>query len=189
MKRYRHDLQALASIAVSLDYRSAAYDQSTESMFFSTDSQDSPNVNYNRYESKHVVELEMQLSEVLDVDNERQGILVTSSGMAAFSLVESYLLRHRLEPGDRVYLPRYLYFEAEEQLSRIPGIKVVHGRSETLEGMIAEIKEVRPKAIFADPMTNTLDLRMNDLPRLVKAVSEMNFGYRTGFVIDGTMVS
>ncbi|EKE27896.1 MAG: hypothetical protein ACD_3C00135G0004 [uncultured bacterium (gcode 4)] len=188
LQEYRSFLHLIMVIEMIFDYRSASYDQSLDSMFFSLESQDSPNVNYNRYESKYTSNLELQLSEILWINNEKNSVTVASSWMAAFNLIENYLVKYVLSPWDTLLVPNYIYFESEEQIKRLYWINFVKWDTYSTNEIISMILSHRPKVVFLDPMTNTLELNMIDIQKIIEQISNKT-DYKIHFVVDWTMVS
>ncbi len=188
LQDYRSFLHLIMIIEIMLDYRSASYEQSIDSMFFSLDSQDSPNVNYNRYESKYILNLENQLSDILWINNEKNSLIVTSSWMAAFNLIENYLVKYILSQWDTILVPNYIYFESEEQIKKLYWINFVKWDTYDTNEIITLILKNKPKVVFLDPMTNTLELNMIDIKTIIEKISR-KIDYKISFVIDWTMVS
>ena len=189
IQKYRSLLHVVQAMSLVLDWRSASYGQSVDTMFFNLNSQDNPSVNYNRYESDRLVSIEKQMAEVLGVDQNKTSVLLTSSGMAAYTLIESYLIRHVLNLGDKVYIPQYLYFETNEQISQINGIEVLHEDVYKVDEVIDTIKREKPKIVFLDPIINTVDLRMTDVYQVVDRVSKFELQYDMFIAIDGSLMS
>jgi cystathionine gamma-synthase len=184
--RYAANVTAAASAA--LDWCSPSYAQATVSQFFDTGAQDSPGVNYERYENMVCRHVEDQLREVLGLSPERHAVTATSSGMAAYALIEAFLLRHRLQPGDTVLLAPYLYFEAAEQLQSLASIRCVKASSYDVRELLDEVGRHRPRCLFADPIANTADQRLIDIPALVSGLAR-TAGDPITVVVDGTMTS
>lgn len=184
----RFGLATLAYVRGALEWRSAAFDQSMTVQFFDLRAQGSPPVNYERYDHHSVGRVEEQLLEVLGLAPDRHAVSATSSGVAAYTLVESFLLRERLRNGDRVLMAPYIYFEASEQLTTLPFVRVERAPGYAVEQIIADVVHYRPRVVFADPLTNTAEQRMIDLPELLARLRSVVLE-RTTVVIDGTMLS
>ncbi|MCP2097837.1 MULTISPECIES: pyridoxal-phosphate dependent enzyme [Actinosynnema] len=184
----RFGLATVAHVRGALEWCSPSYAQSRVAQFFDTGVQDSPTVNYERYESKSVQRVESQLMEVLDLRPDEHAVSVTSSGMAAYTLLESFLLRARLKAGDTVLRAPYVYFEADEQLAALPFLRFERAPRYSTEEIIAAVRAHRPRCLFIDPVANTAVQRMVDLPavldRLRSTVTEP-----ITVVVDGTMLS
>lgn len=189
LQKYRSLLHMVMASSMVLDWRSASYGQSWDTMFFASDSQGNPGVNYNRYESNRLTYVERQLSEVLGLDQRKTGLLVTSSGMAAYNVIETYLQRYVLKSGDTVLIPHYIYFETDEQISKLPNINIQRADTHDVVEICKLIKEKRPRVVFLDPLTNTVELRMTDIEAVIKKTTKEKFDDDIYFVIDGTMMS
>ncbi|MCR4342302.1 MAG: pyridoxal-phosphate dependent enzyme [Patescibacteria group bacterium] len=189
LQAYRSLLHMVMVSSMVLDWRSASYGQSWDTMFFALDSQGNPGVNYNRYESNQLISVERQLAEVLGLNQEEIGLLVTSSGMAAYNIIEAYLQRHVLKPGDTVLIPQYIYFETDEQISKLPNINIKRANTHDINEICNLIKKNKPKVVFLDPLTNTVELRLTDVGAVIKHISKENLKNDIYFVVDGTMMS
>ncbi|MEU8069039.1 PLP-dependent transferase [Micromonospora sp. NPDC049151] len=184
----RFGLATHSYVRGALEWRSAAFDQSVAVQFFDLRAQGSPIVNYERYEHDPVRRVEAQLLDVLGLSPERHSISATSSGVAAYTLVEAFLLRERLRNGDLVLMAPYIYFEASEQLVTLPFVRVERASGYGVEEIIADVVHYRPRALFVDPLSNTAEQRMIDLPGLLARLRSVVIE-RTTVVIDGTMLS
>lgn len=184
----RFGLATLAHVRGALEWCSPSYAQSRAAQFFHTGAQDSPTVNYERYENPAVRRVERQLLDVLGLDAARYGVTATSSGVAAYTLVESFLLRHRLQHGDTVLIAPYIYFEADEQLTSLPFVRFERAAGYGVADFVTAVREHRPRVVFADPVANTAQQRMVDLPGLLAAL-RATVTQRTTLVVDGTMLS
>ncbi|RBQ56949.1 PLP-dependent transferase, partial [Burkholderia contaminans] len=125
---------------------------------------------------------------VMGVRHSNIGCTVTSSGMAAYSTIESFLIRYRLKSGDVVALAPYIYFEADEQIVSLPGITPYRLSSYAAEQMADEIIENNASVVFVDPIANIAELRTCDVSRLVSLLSRRARHHVT-IVVDGTMAS
>jgi cystathionine beta-lyase/cystathionine gamma-synthase len=184
----RFGLATVAHVRGALEWCSPSYAQSRTVQFFDTGVQDSPTVNYERYESISVQRVESQLLEVLDLPADRYAVTATSSGMAAYSLLEAFLLRARLQPGDTVLRAPYIYFEADEQLSALPFIRCERTSGYGTEEIVADVLRYRPRCLLIDPLANTAQQRLIDVPAVLDRLRAEATGPLT-VVIDGTMVS
>ncbi len=189
LQKYRSLLHMIMAASMVLDWRSASYGQSWDTMFFALDSQGNPGVNYNRYESSRLNTIEKQLTEVLGLNQEKSGLLMTSSGMAAYNLLETYFIRHIIQAGDTILIPQYIYFETDEQVSKLPGVTIARADTHDPEEICRLILEKKPRIVFLDPLTNTVDLRMTDIEKVVKKIDAEDLAEPIYFIIDGTMVS
>jgi len=188
LQRYRTLLHEVLSASLVLDWRSASYGQSWDTMFFNVDSQGNPGVNYNRYESNQLATVEKTLAEILNINLEQKALFATSSGMSAYTLIESYLVRHVLNAGDKIYIPHYIYFETEEQIIKLPYIKIIRTETHDTHDIATRIIAEQPRVVFLDPLTNTKELRMTDIGAVLRAVSE-HITNDLYVIIDGSMLS
>ncbi len=172
-----------------LDWRSASYNQSLDTMFFGLDTQRNPGVNYNRYESNQLTFIERMLAKVLGLNQEKTVLLATSSGMAAYNLIEGYLIRYVLKPNDVVLIPHYIYFETDEQISKIFSLNIVRADTHNTDEIIELIIKNKPKIVFLDQLTNTVELRITDVEGIIKRVAEKKLNEDIYFIIDGSMIS
>ncbi|QKG18664.1 pyridoxal-phosphate dependent enzyme [Actinomadura verrucosospora] len=182
----RHAANAAASAQAAFDWCAPSHAQARVGQFFDVGAQDSPGANYERYGSVAVAEVEAQLTEVLGLDPERHCATATSSGMASYTLIEAFLLRHRLSPGDTVMIAPYVYFEAAEQICSLPSVRTVVASSYSVDGLVADVLRHRPRCLLVDPIANTAEQRLVDLPGLVRALAAAVSEPIT-LVVDGTM--
>jgi threonine dehydratase/cystathionine beta-lyase/cystathionine gamma-synthase len=177
-----------AHVRSALEWCSPSYAQSGAVQFFNTGAQDSPMVNYDRYGSADTKRTETQLLNTFGLPGDEFAVTATSSGMAAYTLVESFLLRERLSPGDTVLTAPYIYFEAAEQLDSLPGVVCVRADGYETADLLAAVEEHRPRCLFVDPVANTARQRMVDVPELL-AELRLTATRPLTVVIDGTMAS
>lgn len=181
-------LHSVAYFKSSLEWKAPAYAQARLNQFFDIRAQGNTGVNYDRYESPDVMELEERLGSVLGINPSTETLLACSSGMGAYNLIESFLIRYSLRNSNRVVLPPYLYFECTEQLLALPGLEIRMARSFDAEEIADLVFRHDAQVFFADPIANDLAQRKVDLPRLIELVRAQTKTQRT-LVIDGTMTS
>jgi len=145
-------------------------------------------VAYARYGCPEICVQELAYASMLGFDPDQIRLVLTSSGMAAFSLIENFLLRDVLRPHDRVLLHPGIYFETRQQLQSLPFLKVHTVRGGGRAEMIEAIAEMRPRVVFVDPLTNSMDYRAIDMVRLLDEADRICES-ETWFVIDGTLLS
>ncbi|MCW3819863.1 PLP-dependent transferase [Micromonospora sp. DR5-3] len=183
----RFGLATLAYVRHSLDWSAKSYGQSAQVQFFGTQSESWPTIHYDRNGTHaSVIRVERQLLELLDLPPDRCGIGVTSSGMAAYTWIEAFLLRDRLRAGDTVLLAPYIYYETAQQLHALPEVRAERASGYAVEEIIADVVRLRPKVIFVDPLANNVRQRMLDLPELFRRLREV-VTERCTVVVDGTM--
>lgn len=184
----RFGLATLAYVRHSLDWSAKSYGQSAQVQFFGTQPEVWPTMHYDRNGTHaSVTRVERQLLELLGLPAGRHGIGVTSSGMAAYTWIEAFLLRDRLRAGDTMLLAPYIYYETAQQLEALPGVRAVRASGYTVDEIIADVVRLRPRVIFVDPLANNVRQRMLDLPELFRRLREM-VAERCTVVVDGTMI-
>lgn len=188
--KLRWALQGISHAKSAIEFRAAAYDQSNASQFFTLSSQDNPGVNYDRYFSSAVKNIEDQISDVFSIARDMYGITLTSSGMAAYSLVEAFLIRYVITPISTVLVTPYIYFEAKEQLESLKMLKLLTAESFSAEILINHLKNNNTiNVIFADPLANLVDQPMTNIYQLIESIGQLEDKRPIILVIDGTMLS
>jgi len=183
----RSILQTKSYLVQSFEWCAPSYDQSLANQFFDIRGQKNTTVNYERYESKEVEAIEKQLMDILAYDAAKTAVLVTSSGMSAYAVVEAFIARELLkEHNDAVLVSPYIYFEASGQLTTLNSLNVVFATSYETEQMLNSAETLQPKVIFLDPLSNTPEQRLIDLDVFFEKLGRRIRG-RVTVVIDGTM--
>ena len=186
--RYRLLLQQIAMLRCMLQWSSPSYDQSLEKMFFDPAEQHNTGVNYARYGSILLRDFELHLSEALGFHSEKTALLATSSGQAAYQLIESFLLHDVLKYGDCILFSPYIYFEAYEQIRSFSYFRYITCPSYSIDDIIYCAEENDAKVLFLDPMANLPGLPTIDLRELALQVEKRSWRDRW-IIVDGTMVS
>jgi cystathionine gamma-synthase len=145
-------------------------------------------VAYGRYGSAEISAQEAAYARMLGIDGRRARLLLTSSGMAAYALIETFLLREVLESGHRILLNPLIYFETRHQLQSLRFLDVRIARGGSRQDTLDAIEQHSPRVVFVDPLTNSVELRLIDLPRLLDDAEDI-CERETWFVIDGTLLS
>ena len=187
-ERYRMLLQLQSALGLLFDRASAAYDQSQRDWFFDVGTQNATAVNYDRYGLADLRALELRFLEVLGLGQRPIELLLASSGMAAYQILQNYLLQ-RLDPDSVVVLPPYVYFEAMEQLKALPHIKIVHASNFSAEALIETAEEHNANAVFLDPIANIVGLPVTDIRRFAQLCCAREGWNDRYVVLDGTMAS
>ncbi len=179
--------QLLAILRTILQWGSPSYDQSVEVAFFDPSDQRYEGVNYARYGSRALHDLEVSLAEILNLGHAGVDVLATSSGMAAYHLIESFLIRDVLAPGDVVISAPSLYFEVAEQLESLSFLRIIRSESHDASELVRLAEATRAKVIFVDPMANVPGLAVVDFRELARLTRR---GWADRWIVaDGTMVS
>ena len=145
-------------------------------------------VAYARYGCPDIAAQELAYASMLGFDAVKARLLLTSSGMAAYALIENFLLRDVLAPGDRVLLHPGVYFETQLQVTALKFLEVTTAAGGGRADMLRSIAALEPKVVFVDPLTNTMEFRAIDMLRLLDEADRV-CGSETWFVIDGTLLS
>jgi cystathionine beta-lyase/cystathionine gamma-synthase len=185
---YRLHIQEYSFLRNSLSWCSASNDQSRCVMFFDPQENTDSHVNYDRYGSMLLREVELTLLESLGFDPAHNDLLLVSSGQAAFNTIESFLVSQVLAPECPVVLSPYIYFEALEQLERLQHVRIHRSASWALDDIIHLVETRQAKVVFLDPLANLGTLNVLDLRALAAKLKHKNWCDKW-LVMDGTMVS
>lgn len=186
--RYRVLLQTIGHVQTCLQWASPSQDQSIENSFFDPAEQASSSVNYARYGTLGLRTFELRMRDTLGFDSTAQELLATSSGMAAYQVFETFLLRNVLLPGDTIAYAPYIYFEGLEQMVRLRGFRHVTLSSYGVEEIMREVACENARVVFLDPLANRSGMPAIDLRELANCTRDGSWKDRW-IVIDGTMVS
>ena len=185
---YRVAVQSFSQLRNALAWCSASVDQSRSIMFFDPAENSHSGVNYDRYGSVLLRERELSLVRSLGYDPEEVDLLLTSSGQAAYSVVESFLLREVLSRRPTVVAAPYLYFEAAEQIAALKHVTFVQSESWDL-GSLIELAESRDAdVVMLDPLANLGSLHVVDFRDLRHRLAGRDWS-KKWLVVDGTMTS
>ncbi|MBK5353009.1 PLP-dependent transferase [Pseudomonas sp. TH41] len=185
---YRLMIQEYSFLRNSLTWCSASNDQSRCVMFFDQGENNSTAVNYDRYGSSQLREAESNLLLSLGFNTEKSDLLLASSGQAAYTIIESFLLGSVVQEGTRVVTSPYIYFEAFEQLERLKNIELIRSNSWNVDDLIELVGSTDATIIFIDPLANNETLNILDLRELAGKLEPHDWSNKW-LVIDGTMVS
>jgi threonine dehydratase/cystathionine beta-lyase/cystathionine gamma-synthase len=185
---YRVLIQNYSYLRNSLAWCSASSDQSRKVMFFDPAENNSSAVNYDRYGSILLREREFGLLQALGYDPEKVDLLLTSSGQAAYSVIESYLLREGLPPNPTVVASPYIYFEALEQINSLKNVNFLQSSSWNLKDIVNLVEVSNADALMIDPLANLGTLHVTDFRELAKLLDDKDWS-KKWLVVDGTMVS
>ncbi len=145
-------------------------------------------VAYSRFGGAAIAAQELAYASMLGFDPLRARLLLTSSGMTAYALIEAYLLREVLQRRDRILLHPNVYFETRQQIANLPQFcsctAAGGGRTDMLEAITA----CKPRVVFVDPLSNSADFRAIDMMRLLDEADRL-CEQDTWFVVDGTLLS
>jgi len=145
-------------------------------------------VAYSRYGGAEIAAQERGYAVMLGFDPQQTRVLLTSSGMTAYALIEAYLLREVLQPHDRILLHPSVYFETRQQIMSLPHVATCTATGGSRGEMLAAIAACQPKVVFVDPMSNAADFRSIDMLRLLREADQVCEA-KTWFVVDSTLLS
>ena len=190
-ERFRALIQLQSFVGSFYERASPAYDQSKTIWWFDPSYHQSDGLNYDRYGAPDVRDMEARLLRALALGEPKQPVklFLTSSGVAAFTVIQQYLLTNVLVAGDTIVLSPYLYFECFDHLRKLSHVKFVNADSFTAEDIIDAAEKHNAKAVYLDPMANTIGLETTDVRHLAKLVSARDGWADRTLVIDGTLIS
>lgn len=181
-------IQKYSYVRNSLAWCSASSSQSRRIMFFDPAENNDSACNYDRYGSLLLKEREMELQKSLGYNTEKTGLLLTSSGQAAYTVVESFLLRNILSKNPTIVSCPYIYFENLEQIQGLKNVNFILADSWDIEDTIKLVEKVSAEALFIDPLANLGTLHTVDFIKFAKLLEGYDWSNKW-LVIDGTMVS
>jgi cystathionine gamma-synthase len=145
-------------------------------------------VAYSRFGGAEIATQEGVYTSMLGVDPQHARLLLTSSGMTAYALIEAYLLREVLQPQDRILLHPSVYFETRRQIMTLPHVVICTATGGGRAEMLASIAACQPKVVFVDPLSNAVDFRTIDMLKLLYEADQICEA-ETWFVVDSTLLS
>jgi len=188
-ERFRVLLQLYATLSVLFDRASSSTDQSNRDWFFDPEAQHASNCNYDRYGSPELRKIEQRFIMTLELcDQKPVELLLTSSGMAAYQVIQHYLLQQLGAHGVIVLSP-YIYFEALEQLEALKHISLIHASSFHADDIIKTAERNSADVVFLDPIANTVELSVTDIRYFARTVSTRPGWSDRVVILDGTMES
>jgi cystathionine gamma-synthase len=143
---------------------------------------------YSRFGGAEIAAQESAYLIMLGIDAGGARLLLTSSGMTAYALIEAYLLREVLEPQDRILMHPGVYFETRQQIVSLPHIVPITAAGGSRADMLAAIMACKPRVVFVDPLSNAADFRAIDMLRLLDEADRI-CERETWFVVDSTLLS
>lgn len=145
-------------------------------------------VAYSRFGGAEIAAQESVYASMLGFDPQHARLLLTSSGMTAYALIEAYLLREVLMPEDRILLHPSVYFETRQQLVTLTQFSSCTAAGPSREAILAAISACQPRVVFVDPLSNAADFRAIDMMRLLREADQI-CRQETWFVVDSTLLS
>ncbi|KAH3960036.1 hypothetical protein HBI56_219960 [Parastagonospora nodorum] len=190
-ERYRALIQMQSYLGSFFERASPAYDQSQTVWWFDPSYHRSDGLNYDRYGAADVRKSEARLLKALGLGSEQipLKLLLTSSGVAAFTVLHQFLMSKVLSAGDTIVISPYLYFECFEHLRLVSHVRVINTDTFDAEDIIATAERHNAKAVYLDPMANTLGLQTTDIRRFAQLLSGREGWSDRYLIIDGTLIS
>lgn len=190
-ERYRALIQLQSLLGSFFERASPAYDQSKTVWWFDPSYHQSDGLNYDRYGAPDVRESEARLLKALALGDEKipLKLLLTSSGVAAFTVLQQFLMSKVLRTGDAIVTSPYLYFECFEHLRQVSHVKVIASQTFDAENIIATAEQQNAKAVYLDPMANTIGLETTDIRRFAQLLEGREGWADRWLIIDGTLIS
>lgn len=185
---YRIALQEYSFLRNSLEWCSASSSQSKRIMFFSPSENNENAVNYDRYGSLLLKDKELKLQQSLGFDIEKVELFLTSSGQAAYTIVESFLIRQVLKEKANIVSCPYIYFENLEQIETLKHINFIVSNSWEINELINLVEQNNADVIFADPLANLGTFHTIDFIKFAKLLDGYDWS-KKWLVVDGTLVS
>ncbi|KAG9256673.1 pyridoxal phosphate-dependent transferase [Emericellopsis atlantica] len=190
-ERYRALVQMQSFLGSFFERASPSYDQAKTLWWFDPSYHLSDGLNYDRYGAPDVRALEARLLQALGLGNEKLPLklLLTSSGVAAFTVLQQFLLSNVLQAGDVIVISPYLYFECFELVRQVNHIQFINSETFDAEDIIATAERHNAKAVYLDPMANTIGLETTDIRKFSQLISGREGWADRHLLIDGTLVS
>ncbi|WP_132123353.1 PLP-dependent transferase [Actinocrispum wychmicini] len=182
----RFALATYGYVRDALEWCVPACAQSHAVQFFDPVVQRTPVPAHARYGEASVREVERQTADLLGLPGTHT-ISATSSGQAAYTLVEAVLLRERLRPGDLVLTASTLHHEAADQLTALPFIRTLQVAGHTVDDLLAAVVRYQPRCLFLAPLGSTARQHIVDVGALLRRLT--NVATQITVVIDGTTMS
>lgn len=190
-ERYRALIQLQSFVGSFYERASPSYDQSRTLWWFDPSYHQSDGLNYDRYGAPDVREFEARVLRALALGNEKLPLklLLTSSGVAAFTVLHQFIMTKVITTGDTIVISPYLYFECFDHLRTLSHVNVINSESFDAEAIIATAEKHNARAVYLDPMANTIGLQTTDIRRFAQLVSDREGWANRFLIIDGTLVS
>ncbi len=177
----------LAAVRVRFEWRAPAILMSRYGSAFNPSNIQASSHNYQRSGYPFLIELENRLaSEWYPTKGYRLRSLLVNSGMAAYTVIEDYLTKRRLETGDVILTAPYIYFENMEQLQCLKHLRLVQSPSYDAAGIAQLAHRHQAKVVFLDMMANITELSMVDVREFFVRVRDLSIQELT-VIIDNTL--
>lgn len=174
-------------IARAAAWVSEAYDQSTYAQMFNSVTS-GYEIKYDRYESMRLSKIEADIEKLVRL-GEGASVLATSSGMAAYQMLDTYLRNAVLQPYDTVLIAHALYSEVSEGMLKGFSGNVIKDEVYDSTAIVDRIVETGARVVYLDPMKNRLNMRLCDVDDVIRQLKERGPERPVTLVVDGTMTT
>ncbi|VUC30933.1 unnamed protein product [Clonostachys rosea] len=190
-ERFRALVQLQSFVGSFFERASPGYDQSRTLWWFDPAYHRANGLNYDRYGASDVHTVEDTLLKALGMGNSKWPLklLLTSSGVAGFTVLNQFVMSKVLVAGDTIVLSPYLYFESFDHLRPVSHVKVINSETFDAEDIIATTERHNAKVVYLDPMANTLGLETTDLRKFAQLVKGRPGWSDRYLIMDGTLLS
>jgi cystathionine beta-lyase/cystathionine gamma-synthase len=191
-ERFRALIQMQSFVGSFFERASPGYDQSRTLWWFDPAFNGANGLNYDRYGATDVQIIEERLLKALgmgDTTNNPIKLLLTSSGVSAFTCLNQFVMSKVLKAGDTIVLSPYLYFESFDHLRPVSHVKVVNSATFDAEDIIETAERHNARVVYLDPMANTIGLETTDLRKFAQLVSGRPGWSDRYLLMDGTLIS
>lgn len=190
-ERFRALIQMQSFVGSFFERASPGYDQSRTLWWFDPAFNGANGLNYDRYGATDVQIVEERLLKALGMGASKSPLklLLTSSGVSAFTVLNQFVMSKVLKAGDTIVLSPYLYFESFDHLRPISHVNVVNSPTFSAEDIIETAERNNAKVVYLDPMANTIGLETTDLRRFAQLLSGRPGWSDRYLLMDGTLTS
>lgn len=182
----RFALSTYAYVRDALEWSAPASAQANAVQFFDPAAQHGPVPAEARHGESSVREVERQTAELLGLPATHT-VSATSSGQAAYALVESVLVRERLRPGDIVLTAPTLPHDTAAQVATLPFVQTLPIEGHSVDDVVSAVVRYRPRCVFLAPLGATARQRMIDVSTVVRRIAALATPITV--VVDGTALS
>ncbi len=186
----RTEMDIIGSLMTSLDYQSPSFDHTIYSMAGCQAGKIRGTINDYKRDSHLDEEVfeKSYLKEYIDaLVKFRLKSLMTSSGMSAFTTVFNYLLMEKKLTGN-ILLGKSSYFQYKHILVNNIKEKITEFDEMDSKRLIAQIKQLKPDAIFLDSLCNAKNIPVPNLCQIIKYLKD-EYKKEIYLIIDNTCLS
>ncbi|OLF14688.1 PLP-dependent aminotransferase family protein [Actinophytocola xanthii] len=185
---FRVLVRELANLATTHDWQSPAYESSTRPHVFHTGDHGYRGLlGYRRVHHPILTELELRYRTELGYTGDDLACYLTSSGMGAFTVVENWLVRDRLDDGDLVAYMARTYFESRDQLAKLKGVATRAVDVTCAADVVDFVRAAGPAVFVVEPVNNEDLTRLVPLDEIVRGLGRLRLDRDTYLVVDTSM--